>query len=298
MTLDDLLMEFHTAARTKSTDIDLISDQVAFAEDIIDRAGVVAVVRALRDELICASTIKQIEMRFEKILNPPDAKPDLTRPANVLTKPQNVDTTEAGQRLINAAKEASAIARGEKEPARITPGDVCEWVLQRQFGPAYRTCNGNRSIFAERPDDGSCPWCGKTIKFMAGGPTGNDGQTERSSPYTPAAPIPLVQQLRLDLKALPEGQQFLTLDQIAPLMSEAADEIERLTKARDNIMQTYCETNDNLGVMTHRAEAAEAEVVRLRDALKMFQGFMPGPGRTFIDEAIENAQRVLRETRP
>lgn len=66
MTLDDLLNNFYNAAAARHDA--MIADRGAFDDEECDRAGVAAVVRAVRDELICVSTLKQVERKFEKIL--------------------------------------------------------------------------------------------------------------------------------------------------------------------------------------------------------------------------------------
>lgn len=113
------------------------------------RAGIRAVVKALRDE--CDTHLEQrlkygasgdVWNFFNEILAPrgDEAAGGSTREDGteaIAADPGSQGTTPAaaptvGERLVKAAHEAAAIARGEKEPAAVhtpaaAPDDVCEW---------------------------------------------------------------------------------------------------------------------------------------------------------------------------
>lgn len=142
-TMDELMAAFKTGFRDR-----LQGPGIRPEGDIAIRAGIAAVVRAVRDEIVednnCKYCVATTAM-YNKILG--DAGDEVAEPT-------------VGQRLIKAAHEAAAIARGE---ATAPAPAVCVWT---DVGDAYRSACG-RSHFAWTSRDGVvvCPHCKALIKF-------------------------------------------------------------------------------------------------------------------------------------
>jgi len=141
MTLDELNTLFDAACsaqqRANSEDVTLWSCR---------GAGIRAVVLAIRDEMSGASRLRDIERLFQEILASDGVEAEPT----------------VGQRLIKAAKEAAAIAKGEA-PAGAP---VCEWT---DLGPEWSSaCKVRFGAFASTKGRLFCPSCGKPISFKEG----------------------------------------------------------------------------------------------------------------------------------
>ena len=180
LTIDELVKVFHDAYGAQP-----YSGVGHF--DLGSRAGIRAVVTALRDEIIpekmrithANDTCTRTSLRryFHEILAPREggqaAGDPLSDEARALLSswkghgplPEGQQAPAApaptvGQRLIKAAHEAAAIARGE---ATAPAPAVCVWT---DVGDAYRSACG-RSHFAWTSRDGVvvCPHCKALIKF-------------------------------------------------------------------------------------------------------------------------------------
>jgi len=116
----------------------------------IRRAGIRAVVEALRDELrrewfLDDSGLESVERWMNEILASDGVEAEPT----------------VGQRLIKAAKEAAAIAKGEVPAA----APVCEWT---DLGPEWSSsCKVRFGAFASTKGRFFCPSCGKPISFKS-----------------------------------------------------------------------------------------------------------------------------------
>lgn len=159
---------------------------------LMRRAGVEAVVRALRDEIVedgdCKYCVATTAM-YNEILG--DAGEKVAGSANTVDAQQCQTTTisvtdpyepitgvtdyhrgkTVGERLITAAKEAVAIARGEKEPAREY-APVCVWtradkskLLNVQWWSV-----GCVSGLKREGHHSPCSSCGKPIRFVEAKP--------------------------------------------------------------------------------------------------------------------------------
>lgn len=241
------------------------------------------------------------------------------------------DTSEVGQRLIKAAKEASAIARGEKEPARTTPAqnagphvvrpvapdaaigttptgtyftatvggtpipDVCEW-LPSELEEYYTTRHGLRHC-GNKLRYGICATCGKPIKFMAGAHEATSEEGVERLP--PPATHSLVQRLR---ELLSDEETLKVWDRLhAEIIAGDRGDSQRQTfeSILDQADEERAEAADEIERLTKRAEAAEAEVARLREALQqIYDCSFPGAGNAVLSgrlstALIEVAQKAL-----
>lgn len=148
-----------------------------------ERAGIRAVVMALRDETAISSCACKFWLDDILGSDAGEKKPD---PAPVTIKETIAGTVlrmeqgytggmddlcvtdpapTVGQRLIKAAYEAAAIARGDAEPAAVHHADpvpVCVWVGDDEFW--HWTCDSSDEIL-ETEDFKFCPSCGLPIKF-------------------------------------------------------------------------------------------------------------------------------------
>ena len=157
------------------------------------RAGIAAVVRAVRDEMHAHPgecwACEDNRNKFNEILG--DAGEKVAGSANTVDAQQCQTTTisvtdpyepitgvtdyhrgkTVGERLITAAKEAVAIARGEKEPAREY-APVCVWtradkskLLNVQWWSV-----GCVSGLKREGHHSPCSSCGKPIRFVEAKP--------------------------------------------------------------------------------------------------------------------------------
>ena len=145
------------------------------------------VVTALRDEFTKLGTLEfqdswAVLKKFEEILAPreggrreaggPTREDGRTTEAGFDSLPADVGPSTpaapaptVGQRLIKAAHEAAAIARGDMQPGRVHAApapDVCVWVPDVQFRDAFST--GCGYVARKRPAGSPCI-CAKPIKF-------------------------------------------------------------------------------------------------------------------------------------
>lgn len=156
LTIDELVKVFHDAYGAQP-----YSGVGHF--DLGSRAGIRAVVTALRDEIIpekmrithANDTCTRTSLRryFHEILAPREggqaAGDPLSDEARALLSswkghgplPEGQQAPAApaptvGQRLIKAAHEAAAIARGDMQPGRVhaASASVCEWKLSNEVG--------------------------------------------------------------------------------------------------------------------------------------------------------------------
>lgn len=122
------------------------------------RAKTRAMVEALRDEMKSTGKFRSVERAFNEIL----ASDGEVKAAGgdssgeIVASPAAAPTV--GQRLIKAAKEAAAIAKGEKPAA----APVCVWTQYvRGDEPA---CNPSMTMY-EGKAGLPCPRCNRPIKF-------------------------------------------------------------------------------------------------------------------------------------
>lgn len=157
-TIDELMRIYSDAARAGST--------FPQYETPDHRAGIAAVIRALRDELTSVSRLRDVQRVFEEILAPREGG---SREAGEATRADNSAPLPAapaptvGQRLIKAAHEAAAIARGEVSDAAPA---VCVWTAQ-DTGPAHEIWKAEccDTMFERSRSPGWCLVCRAPIKF-------------------------------------------------------------------------------------------------------------------------------------
>ena len=73
----------------------------------------------------------------------------------------NAKLSEWKQRLIEAAKEAAAFARGEVTDAAPA---VCEWTGE-EYVTYSTSCESEHEVDPHKAPPTHCPSCGKPIKF-------------------------------------------------------------------------------------------------------------------------------------
>ena len=176
MTLDDLSKIYEDASTKRYVEWVNAPEDDNISSAILRRAGIRAVVAALRDEVDRIWTWEDMPCNtvldvFNEILGSDAVEPTV------------------GQRLIKAAHEAAAIARGEAAggptredgrkdngltaPDRPKPAaDFCEWTKDTHpdDGSHYETACGDAwcSVMGGTPKQDNysfCPSCGKPIIF-------------------------------------------------------------------------------------------------------------------------------------
>lgn len=175
-TVDDLAEVYEAAVSKRYMEWVNGPEGDNISNDMLRRAGIRAVVMALRNHFQYgngwpgASTWKEFDeilaSEGEKVVGGQRAPVGSTV---VLKTPTTDPAPTVGQRLIKAAKEAAAIARGEDTDAAPA---VCVWTLETHpdDGSHYETACGDAwcSVLGGTPKQDNysfCPSCGKPIAF-------------------------------------------------------------------------------------------------------------------------------------
>ncbi len=175
MTIEELTEAYHSA----------YSDCLIGTEDGLRarRAGVTAIVRALRDEFVTVfrreyledASIEtflsaQVVGMLDQILGDAGEKvAEYTGGMNDLSvTPATDPAPTVGQRLIKAAHEAAAIARGDMQPGRVYVTDpapaVCVWTGE-EYVTYSTSCESEHEVDPHKAPPTYCPSCGLPIKF-------------------------------------------------------------------------------------------------------------------------------------
>lgn len=164
MTVDDLAEVYDAAVSKRYIEwVNAPEGSDHLTNDILRRAGIRAIVRALRDDFVTAA-VSGVALAAH--VNAGTAKPGaVERIADSVINEilgdagEKVAEPTAGQRLIKAAKEAAAIARGEVPDAAPA---VCVWIDQVK-GMAWAGCDNK--LYPIKSAVNGCNGCGAPVKF-------------------------------------------------------------------------------------------------------------------------------------